>query len=388
MDWTEPLTPAHAANTPPSDFSIANELKATVNRIATFLNPWKWNDNSCHLDCWLMVQMSLFGFITDTVDHTLNDTMILNSPPLKKLFKVLLNSGKPHQDASKMAYWIMEIEEYRGGTRGARRSFLGVGDYHIHKDEMDREMATTSALHLSTIQVGLTSTCSNPLHTHSNPMQKRKRVVSVDDYWYSLPDDWNRVLVGKGRWQMAECHQVKHTDLTDVLGSLFSRSDGETTDCKVCRENNPDTAYQVTWHKSPEYALMPLTLDFVVDPHQTVPAEDFIFFGGTNYTLVSVVFGNNVHFTCNILLRNAWYHYDGLGMPSTDNRKPRLVRMYPNGSVNHMTPPPPATGYTPIAYKYVRSVPTSLDQQTIPDVDQLPTDKQFNNMWRLMESGY
>jgi hypothetical protein len=287
-----------------------------------------------------------------------------------------------------MAYWVMEIEEYQGGTRKARKEFKNVVDYHIHEDNMAREMNHEGVMKLSTLLIGLNPTCSNPNHTDMRVMQRHKRVISVDDFWYTLPDDWNRKSIGKGRWKMDQSYQVAHRNLSDVLGSLIGRSDGETTNCKICSEREPGSTYQIHWQKDPRFTLLPLALNFVVDPHQTVPAEEVISFGGENYTLMSVVFGNGAHFKCNVLFRKTWFHYDGMGITNDNGPKERMVRIDTRDTTDHMTPPAPAEGYNPIAYKYIRTDPKTLDSVIIKDLESVPSDKQFNNMWRLLLTGY
>ena len=71
----------------------ATELLRRVNwLIMKTRNAWTWSDSSCHLDCWLMVELSSYEAVA-RVTGLLTDDMIQSSPALTKLFKVLLSAG-------------------------------------------------------------------------------------------------------------------------------------------------------------------------------------------------------------------------------------------------------------------------------------------------------
>jgi hypothetical protein len=183
--------------------------------------------------------------------------------------------------------------------------------------------------------------------------------------------------------------------LEGCVGSVLGRSDGETTTCPECATNEPGSNYQVRTMKQPQHASLPLTIKFVVDPGQTIGAEPELCIGGHTYKFMSVVFGNGVHFKCNVVLNDTWYHYDGMGMPSLEQDAsdfpliPRMARIDRNLDT-HMTPPPPASGYTPISYRYVRKNAGHLQPVEIHDseVEFIPQEQQFTSMWRLLVNGY
>ena len=143
---------------------------------------------------------------------------------------------------------------------------------------------------------------------------------------------------------------------------------------------NKSGMYQITWNKAPDHSRLPISLDFEVDPQLQFST------GGIEYTLLAVVFGNSKHYTCNVKLDHDWYHYDGLQIHTCaiDDR-PALPMMIPITKGNHMTPPPtPDVGYTPTAYRYMRTKSTSLALTPLTDVPSLQSERQFGSMWRLV----
>lgn len=376
--------------TPPTDI-CEQAMRDTVNKVVSTRRTWEWCDSSCHLDSWLMVELSFFGYLANTDSPCLTDDVVLNTPALARLFKVLFDVGTKTQDVSKMAYWIMEIEQYQGGGKKVRKEFKTSLDYHRHEEFVNRELHKDNNLNLSYINLAMTAICDNPSHGDSHVF-KHIPHVPVDDFWYTYPDEWTRTKDAHGKWQTNQCHARKHENLTAVMETFVGRSDGETTDCKKCGKEG--FSFQVHWNKEPDMTRLPVSLKFIVDPHQTVPAELVLEVCGVFYTLLSVVFGDGRHFKCNIVLNELWYHYDSLGFPEKRQKNdnyptvPRLVRIEPSN--NHMTPPHPATKYKPIAYRYVRRNASTLDTVTLDDalVEDFPRELQFNSMWRLLVNGY
>lgn len=373
---------------PQGTVGVKQALSDALSRVLQIRNPWKYVANSCHLDTWLMEELSFFGYLAESNNTFLDDNLVLNSPGLCRLLKVLLEVGTTSQDTSKMAYWIMEIEEYRGGTRNARKEFQEPMDYHRHSEYLALQLRHEE-MDMSYIEIGMTKICDNPKHIDQPHIRKNVSAVSVDDFWYTLPDEWNRKQDEKGRWHTNISSQQKHDTLADVMDTLLGRSEGETTTCTQCSHDEPGSAYQVHWVKDPQYAKLPISLKFVVDPEQTVPAATRIFFGGLDYTLLSVVFGNGNHFKTNLVFRGNWYHYDSIGFKDPNaivHREVRIGLIHP--PFDHMVPSKPSLGYVPVAYRYIRTDATTMSSVELPDVDKIPSDLQFNSMWRLLVDAY
>jgi hypothetical protein len=375
-------------------YFAARALDTAVDRIISRRSPWKWGDNSCHLDCYLMVELAFFGSLVHNSQgsqNLLTDDVVLKCPALSKLFAVLLSAGTKTQDALKMAYWAYEIEEYFGGSSTARSTFGKCAGYDQHGDYMASALLERNNVDLRATYVGFQPVCNNPEKHAIDPIQKKSVTVTAIDNWYTLPDDWTRQKGTDGRWRSSCCHFTKHAGLGDVMGSLLGRTDGETTDCPKCAAES-QKCYQITWMKEPEKAKLPLALEFAVDPNQLVQAEAQINVGGLQYTLLAVVFGDGNHFTCNVLLHEYWFHYDGLGFhcrvdpdqtaKGAAGKYPAIPRMV--RAQDHMTPPPPGDGFSPVVYRYIRCDATHLGPVSAPDPSKIPTHFQFNNMWRLM----
>jgi hypothetical protein len=399
-DWNQTLNdrdeerllhPAADADHRPGQV-FARVLSESVDRVISGRNPWSWMVNSCHLDTWLMVELSFFGRLASSNVTPLTDQVALSSTALMKLFKVLISVGHTTQDNMKMAYWAMEIEDYQGGSRQARKTFKLPTDYQKHGEFLQIQDRRTANMNITTLSLGMKATCTNPDHTIARSVLKRVPHIPVEDYWYTLPDDWTRTKGSDGRWKTDQCHQVRHADLEDVVETLLGRSDGETSNCPTCSKTHPGTSYQISWEKYPSLSMLPLCLEYTVDPDSNVPVSEKLNIGGLEYTLLAIVFGDGGHFKCNVLLRDNWYHYDDLGfaisVPKTGNNPspPRLVRI--NHPDTFSTTPPPTGGFKPISYRYIRDDISTMEPVVMPRSESITKTLQFNSMWRLLVQGY
>jgi hypothetical protein len=293
-----------------------------------------------------------------------------------------------------MAYWAMEIESYLGGTRAARASFEAFSDYQKHGELMHTQERSDANLDITSTYIGMKKTCSNPNHINTDINHKRIPQVTTEDFWFAMPDDWSRTKDAAGRWQTEQVSQVHNTGLGDVVETLLGLSDGETSNCPACSKAQPGTCFQESCNKIPNNALLPISLEFNVDPNSSVPVEPELCIGGLGYTLLAVVFGNGKHFKCNIVLGAQWYHYDDIGMDTNGLHQPnsntpkrhRLVRIAE--PCTFLTPPSPALGYKPIAYRYTRHDNTTINPLHLSNPGVIHTGLQFNSMWRLLVDGY
>ena len=314
-----------------------------------------------------------------------------------KLIRVLLTAGDTdNQDTTKMAYWAMEIETYHKGSARYRRTIGQPICYQNHYQllnthmNLDANKPIAGASHdhdLYTTHIGFAPSCSNEDHVDMPKIHKPRNVITVAEHWYSMPQDWTRIRGPNNTFSFPTCTCMVHKNLADVAGTLVGRTDGETIDCRTCYAHDK-SCYQVTQIKHPDTTLLPLFLEFEIDPVLTLPAEKQIIVGSTKYTLMGVVFHGDNHYICNVLMDNLWYHYDGMGMKSisVDETKPwpkvpRMSRIVkPN---TFMTPPEKRTNFRPVSYRYMRKEKKSLGHEAV-DVERIPTDYQFDNMKRLM----
>jgi hypothetical protein len=342
-----------------------------------------------------MVEMACYGAVARDTMLMTND-YINTCPPLQKLFRVLMSAGdEQNQDNLKMAYWAMEIEQYNGGTKKNRLTFGRAINYGEHFTLLNNHMRAADSNNntrqnshdLYTTHIGFAPTCNNDDHVDLPQLHKRREVVTVAEHWYSMPQDWTRKKGPKNTFIFPTCTYKLHTGLSDVVGTLVGRTDGETIDCQKCFDRD-GSCYQITQVKNPEKTLMPLFLEFDITPDLNMPAQRSIKIGHTQYILMAVVFHGNNHYKCNVLLDFQWYHYDGMGMTSiphdTHKNYPKLARMSrivrPH---TFMTPPEDNSQFKPTSYRYMRKQMDSMSPQPI-QTDTIPTDYQFNNMKRLM----
>ena len=375
-------------------FFAARALIKSVDRVISFRKPWAWLSNSCHLDSWLMVELSFFDYLVrkpGVEEGMVTDDMVVKSPALKKLFKVLLAAGleaAEEQESLKMGYWGMEIEEYLGGTQQARRNFGAFSDYSKHGELFADALRRENNLDLRQTHIGLQPECNNPEHINIQAIYRKRTEIRAADYWFSLPDDWVRKKDSDGRWHFPESNRTPHAGIGDVMGTEMGRSEGETTECQKCA-TDLRKSHQITWKKVPAMSKLPLALEINIDPDQVVRPEESFTIGGTEYKLLSIVFADGKHFKCNIVLAGKWYHYDDLGMRSRVcpgahqtpqlPRVPRLVRCH-----EYLAPPPPARRFNPIVFRYAKVNATALQPDVIRDPGGIPTDLHFSSMWRLL----
>ena len=407
IDWTDfppernkaqilQLSGDEPAMLQPETYVITRLLQETLLRIVSQRAPWRWEKNSCHLDCWLMIQLAFFGHLTKHNPKAICDDFVLSNEPLKKLFQVLLSGGTPTQDNLKMGYWAMEIEEYDQGSRRARKTFGQPLMHSAHADYLQEATTSAGGPELGKLLIGTIIQCNNPLHEDSPLLQRAITHVPVDDFWYSMPDDWVRVKDDQNHFHLPTSHQHKHEDLGDVVQTMIGRTEGETKSCNQCTVRYPGSAFQTKSVKRPDHTMMPLSLEFAVDPHQIMHAAQEITVGGLRYTLLAVVFGNNAHFTCNVKLDGVWYHYDGMGIRSAPRPKqenltyPRIPRLVRAETILDVPDKDGANKkYTPVSYRYIRETDAAaLKPVYLKAVDEVHTETQFSNMWRLFVEGY
>ena len=394
LEWEKVLPPARARKLGSQTseqlgngtFEVAAELATCLKKVENG-SCWRYESNSCHIDTWLMVELSFFSTLTSET-NLLTDDIVLQSETLTKLFKVLLGVGSNDQDVFKMAYWAMEIEVYEGGSSNARLNFRKQVDYMRHPSYFTSRLNDHCNLDLAGTTIGHAPQCNNPNHV-PKPMTKKAGTglgMNVRENWYSLPDAWNRTQDIDKKWHISKIHFHAHKSMQDVMGTLLGRTDGETTECSECFKNTGGS-YQITWHKDPSLSLLPLSLEFELDPSLKVHAEELLTIGGIEYRLLAVVFGDGNHFKCNVNLGNKWYHYDCTGILTRSLLNPSdsvpVPLIMPFGD-RYMEPPRPVGDYKPIAYRYLRKNATTLDPTPMTDVSSLPSDLQFNNMWRLL----
>jgi hypothetical protein len=308
---------------------------------------------------------------------------------------VLLQAGiVEEQDVVKNAYWIKEIEDYEHGTSLARKGFKSPADFHRHSDLLAVQMAQVN---FNRVELKLKPSCTNPLHSLETHRTKRIAVIEVNQFWYSLPDEWAFRRGQDGRVEANTSNQVPHKGFGDLMHSVIGRQDGETSDCASCRSEEPTKSFQITWTKDVHSVLLPLGLSFSVDTHQVLLPEESLLVGGVEYILLSVVFGDGAHFISNVKLDNKWFHYDGLGVKSSMDIRTRTSQMHRliriTDDSTFLTPPhihgaDPDRPYKPISYRYIRTNPTTMDPLPLKDPSAVPTDRQFNDMWRLLTNGY
>jgi hypothetical protein len=400
-------------------FEYAKAINDTISRIVSSRSPWEYGENSCHLDCWLMEELALYGYLAaqPLVTSPLTDNVVMTNLPLQRLLRVLLQAGNTdHQDVAKKAYWIKEIEDYELGTQHARKGFNSTADYHRHGDLLGQQMGLNPGVNFNKVVMKLISSCTNPLHTLQTTRTKRIPVIEVSEFWYSLPDEWAFTRGEDDRVKSNTSHQVAHEHFGDLMHTVIGRPDGETSDCSTCRKKEATNSFQITWTKDVHSVLLPLSLSFGVDTHQILVPEETMLVGGVQYVLLSVVFGNGAHFYSNVKLGHQWFHYDGLGVSSAIGTRTRakkvqgepgeaggglgrqergtsgihrLIRIPPGSTF--LTPHAQTqahTPYKPVSYRYVRTDPTTMDPVPLKDPSEVPTDLQFNDMWRLLPEGY
>ena len=365
-------------------------LLAVVQRLLNFRNPWSWKANSCHLDCFLMVELAFFHQLA-SIPNMLVDGLVRSSLPLQRLFKVLLAVGTPEQDNLRDAYWAMEISTYK-----RRPDFGKIADYDLHREHLHAAHVKTGGVPLNTVETTSRVTCSVADHPGGPGTRTRRySTIEAQSIWFSLPDDLSASqadIDGKPQWTTAKARKHSHTGAEDVLCTLLARSDVCQAPCKTCPRGT------VTTEKLLEGVLMPATLSFGVFQASNIPIRPHFNFGGIAYGLIGVVFGNEKHFACNIKLGDYWYHYDGLGMPERAPTvkggpwpvTPRLCRVRKDEEDNPRYLDTPdgkgsASKYTPVTIRYARLQTDTINQVPLSTPGTVDAKRQFDGFSQLWE---
>ena len=355
-----------------TSYQYGSTLILVVDRLLLYRDPWSYESNSCHMDTWLLVELALYDTLASR-GH-LCDGLILSSPRLYRLFKVLLAVGTTNQNNMRHSYWAMEIEDWRGPS--SRREFKKNSDYDIHRELVYSKKATPAAQAISTLGLSRNVSCSSPEHD-DEVVHMNIRTIVAPKAWYSMPADNTRRQVeinGELQWRMPAVVQHNHTGPADVLATVVARSDSKLVPCKQCTHGVVETT------KLPQRARLPVTLAFNV--HQSrLPIQVQFDFGGVGYSLIGIVFGNGAHFICNVKIRGLWYQYDdmgirGKGTPPPNSRVPNPPRLV-QATGSYLVPSSPK-GYTPSTVRYLRDETETLDTVPIRNPATVPNQQQFH----------
>ena len=355
----------------------ADTLLRAVESLVVHRDPWTWTKNSCHLDCWLLVELAVYNTLARRKSFT--DDLVLSSVRLKRLFKVLLEVGASNQDQLRDSYWAMEIEEYRGPS--ARADFGKVADYDLHRNLVYSDVAVK---HLTSLSLCRAESCSSPTHEDIRQCVQVQSIQATDS-WYSMPPDnqpVQRQVDTDMQWQMPSVVEHDHADAADMIATMVARSDSQIVKCKTCSD-----LHFVSTTKVLEEVRMPISLTFNVFG-AAMPIKQTFKLGGLKYDLIGVVFGNGGHFICNVQLNGRWFSYDDLGIKYTSTQ-PTTQKNYLVGTTPQACASPPnAAGYAtfrPVSARYLRSSTSSLDPLPFEDLTSVPTEQQFKEFASLWD---
>lgn len=348
-------------------------LVRVVDKLLETRAPWGWKNNSCHLDSWLMVELALYDTLARRGSFT--DALLLSAPRLQRLFQVLLAVGSNDQDHIRNAYWVMEIEDWRGPS--LRSSFEKASDHDIHRQVLYAPVRDEELHLLTTMTISCSVSCSSGGHAEVD-VDKPLRTIQCIRAWYSMPDSsFPSRCSNDGSWTMPQVREHVHTGPADLLATVAARSDSKLTKCKC------GNGYAVA-NKKVLGTRMPLFLAFRVYKSK-MPIPLTFTFGGLEYRLVGVVFGGSGHFNCNVCLAGTWYHYDDLGF-----REPHLygdhapgIRLVRTKLGGHLSPG--RIGFEPITARYVRTDNRTLLPMPLDAPGSVPQDKQFEEFDMLWE---
>ena len=370
----------------------AGEFKRRFNEVVTWATSnrdgFAWLRNSCHLDVWLMEELALLSSLCSRDVGSLLVLGILSGPDkdmgMLRLVKVLLALGKPQQQQYKVAYWLMEIEQYKAGMK-----MWGYSMCTEHADMLSEH----SGCRDGSVHVACTIECSNPFHEDAAVVGKKN--VTCANEWYSVPAKYMRTQVGRNEegkiiWDHdGDYGRHVHVDIEDVMQTLLARSDRRKATCKQCADQHVEPPPFLVSIKTPLLAKLPKFLRVHVNRGSTIQPEQGFQIGGWDYDLCSVVFGNTGHFQSNVLLNTVWFHYDGMGIKTGDSGQTRRLKKMDNEDEQYWLPF--TEGYAPVSYTYLRFDPvnsSSLEHVApINDIADFKVDDfQFESMHSVLDA--
>ena len=367
-------------------------FRKLTNKLMSARKPYSWDENSCHLDTWLMHMIALCSLIASTGrgGSLLLDT-VRTDYAFRRLTKVLLAAGERNQNKLRDAYWLTEVEEYRAPLQMFR---FTVDDEH---DTIIEENSDAFRDGRNSVGVALEFHCTNPDHEMYEGNENMK--LYLRDKWYSIPVEWCRQQDEKSNWSLAgTTEQHQHLSIEDFLQTVISRSDLEDFPCKKCSGLG---FFRISKKKIPSKALLPKVLRIATGAGAaTKPKSDHFVVGGIRYDLVGITFGNSIHFNGCIRLDKKWYQYDGMGVASshsTSARGEHRLQLIQRGAdesapdavfqtaLRPFNNKPGKSPYKTLSYRYLRMPPSNgvhtWDRVHPANCDNMRTDDvQFDAM--------
>ena len=332
---------------------------------------WKWARNSCHLDTWLMSQLTLYAWLGSS---RLTDSTLLaaGDTGTQQLFRVLLGLATDERDNLRDCYWAMECCSYTMGA-GMHTRCRGFGQFDAvesHEAQLAHAMPRTSSHPQRKLVTMTRKTCTNDDH-NDGVKSKALSTVYVANGWYRMPDPLALSQLDDGSWEAGVAELIEFRNMRDVLGNYIVRQGSGLVQC-MRSECIPAQHYR-TEDKLPTETTFPWFLTFATDngAKNTVVAEHELVVAELTYTLVCVVFCNNAHFSCNFrgYPGNRWFHYDDMGskMPraATCNGGQR-VHALPVGR-NPCDPivSSSQTTFYAVQWHYILTAPQLSDRQSV-----------------------
>ena len=369
IDWGVQMAKSAATKTRSAQRfpSLLSRLKATHEKVTVYRQTWSWANNSCHLDTWLMTQLTLYAWLGES-ELTDQAMLIKGDDATRKLFRVLLALGTESQDKVRDSYWAMECSTYDMGVGARGNGFHQFDTVTSHEEQLASAMPRSAANRQRKLVTMTRRSCSNEDHQDSIK-NKSMSFVYVTNGWYSMPSKENLSQTQDGSWEAGVAEHTQFRTMRDVLGNLIARQRGGLM---KCMHNNciPALHYR-TEDKLPTETTFPWFLTFACDNGEEtfVQAEDEFSVAELTYILVCVIFCNNTHFNCNFRRPGTeqWFHYDDMG-----SKMARIPSCRGNHRVHSLplkrAPTDPiecSSGPTfyPVQWHYVLASPVLTDQQ-------------------------
>ena len=365
----------HARSYPPCTLDY---LAAAADRAFKTSQMWEWGNNSCHLDCYLVVQLAFWACLHLQLDEPTAKTVFRhthNQDIISAIVETLLFAGnRIGREDNRDNLWKRLEQNHADLKYGQMLPYTD----HIMTEKLARKDG--GMVDLDGFRVVKTGTC---LQCQQRQVRSTGKLLTLQPVWYTIPDTDCMTKDSTGRLTVHQPAPQRHATLGSFVAHVLTCSDGEPHRCSNKHCPSAGMFGTVACDLIPSRCVLPKRLTITVGtgmkPSQTFIAEDTFTLGNVNYKHVAVTYANASHFVSRVKFGNNWYAYNDMGLNLGRWRRLAIIETTEKGIQELQAP----RGYTPACYTYIRMDSTLEGVSPVGLV--VKQAKQFNSMDRIWD---
>ena len=296
----------------PPNYALFGEILASY-MSTTSRALYLWNENSCHIDAWLVMELVALGnpFGGRCADI---GNLVKHSKGLKQLLRVLVAAGTDAQDELRDTLHRMHAEHSYGAPYGhvddamIHIRILHIQDRHVQAHRDDR-----------VVQFGVTYTCTKCGRTKKKSELSPMLYLDAD---YVPWDDQQKVHGPNGDSYITDAERTAPIRIKTIAESVDrSLNQPCMSQCKLCVTN--------TYRRTVNTPSVCLPRLLILNKIPGVGRHNFVWtpqlnVGKIPYMLVGVLAKSSNHWLTVFLKDNTWYVYNDLS-PAPTRAKRNLI---------------------------------------------------------------